>query len=198
MEQAAKDAIPDFEQIKEMKTQITSDQEELKKMKHEKSRYLDAIRDFGIDRDIKSRLQKMKEREDLLKEEIVDLSSRISEFPSEKEISMKSELIKRTMESYYRGEEHLQKMTIGDKRSFFQSVFNGKDRDGKRYGVRVFQYEKDGKKRWEFKLIGNLITPGINDVFYPLFKGEKESIADVPDGFFDDKQDNKLNMDGLM
>jgi len=87
-------------------------------------------------------------------------------------------------------------MTMDDKRTFFQSVFNGKDRDGKRYGVYVYQYEKkDGKKKWEFKLIGNLITPGINDIFHPLFKGEKESIVDVPKGFFDDKQGNKLNMD---
>ncbi len=84
---------------------------------------------------------------------------------------------------------------MDDIRAFFQSVFNGKDRDGKRYGVYVSQYErKDGKTSWEFKLIGNLIKPGINDTFYPLLNGEKEAIADVPDGFFDDKQDNELNM----
>jgi len=195
MEQAAKDAIPNFEQIQDMKTQIISDQEELKKINRKKEKLIDAIEDSGMDQNIKTRLQKHKEREALLKEEITDLSSRISEFPSEEEISMRSELIQRTMESYYRGPEHLKNMTMNDKKTFFQSIFGGMDRDGNRYGVRVYQYEKDGKKKWEFKLIGNLITPGINDVFYPLFKGEKEAIADVPDGFFDDEweeeQDNK-------
>ena len=193
MEQAANDAIPNFEEVEKIKKQIASDHAELKKIKQDKKRLIEAIKEVGIqDGDLKRDYKALAEREILLNEEIKDLSEKISEFPTEKEIKDKAGLIQRITENYFRGPDHLREMSMDDKRAFFQSVFNGKDRDGKRYGVYVSQYEKpDGEINWEFQLTGNLITPGINDKFHPLFKGEREAIADVPEGFFDEDQDKK-------
>ena len=191
MEKAAKDAIPNLDEIKRMETLIVDDQKELASIKIKKANLIKNM-EAEIDPDLKIQYKKRKEQEGLLKEEIADLSARIGEFPSEKEISLKSQLIQRQMESYYKGADHLREMTMADKKSFFHSVFGGKDKDGNRYGVRVTQYEKkDGKKDWEFKLSGNLIVPGM-EIQYPLVTGEKEAIADVPEGFFD----KKPNMSG--
>ena len=85
------------------------------------------MEEYGIQHgDVKERFGKLVERDDLLKNEVKELSSRIQEFPTEEEITMKSQLIQRGMESYHRGPDYLKHMTENDKRSFFQSIFGGK------------------------------------------------------------------------
>ena len=188
MEQAAKQAIPNIEEMQDMKEKIASHEKELNSIKKKRSNLISVMEDFGIQHgDVKERFAKLVEREDLLKNEIIELTSRISEFPTEEEISMKSQLVQRGMESYHRGPDYLKEMTARDKRSFFQSIFGGKDKNGDKFGIYVEQYQKkNGEKGWEFRLKGNLTTPGINDKAYPLLRGEKEAIMDVPEGFFDD------------
>jgi len=201
MEKAAKQAIPNIEEMLELKDRIASHEKELDSIKKKRSNLITVMEDFGIQHgDVKERFGKLVEREDLLKDEIKELSSRIAQFPTEKEISSRIQLIQRMMETFYKGPDHLKEMTEKDKRSFFQSIFGGKDKTGQRFGVYIKRYEReDGKNGWEFLLKGMLIKPGINDKSYPLFKGEKEAIMDVPEGFFDvdwiEENHNKLNSD---
>ena len=198
MEKAARDAIPNIEELKEMKEKIASHKKELNSIKKKRSNLITVMEEFGIEHgDVKERFAKLVEREDLLKNEIIELTSRISEFPTEEEISMKSQLVQRTMETFHRGPDYLKEMTARDKRSFFRSIFGGKDKNGDKFGIYVRRYQrKNGEKDWQFILKGRLTTPGINDKAYPLLRGEKEAIMDVPDGFFDDdwkERDHKLN-----
>jgi len=75
MEQAAKDAIPNLEQTKEMEAQIANDKKDLESLKMKKANVITAIEDLGIHHgDFKKRYQDLAEREDLLKERIADLS----------------------------------------------------------------------------------------------------------------------------
>jgi site-specific DNA recombinase len=198
MAQAAKDAIPDLEGIKAMQLQMSNFEKEVQQIKIKKNKIYDLVEVSGVDEDIKGRLQKHKDREMFLKEQLTDLSSRLQELPSEKDITMQTKLLHRIMESHDRSPDHLKEMSLDEKRKFFQDIFGGKDRDGKRFGVYISKFQKkNDQDGWEFKLIGNLITEKIHDKCYPLIEGEKEAIMDVPEGFFDADYDNKANIESL-
>jgi DNA invertase Pin-like site-specific DNA recombinase len=155
MEQAAKDAIPNLREIKQLRRQLENNCKELKKIKRAKDNLLDKV-EKGIidDDDLQERFQKHKEREHLIKEENEGIQSRLRNIPTEREIKLKTQLMLRVKESYYFSDAHLKEMTFEDKRTLLQNIFSGTDNEGNRFGVYV---EKKSKDLWIYTIKGLFI-----------------------------------------
>lgn len=155
MEQAAKEAIPNLEEIKRLRVQFEKNVQELKKIKRAKNKLLDKVeKDLIDDDDLKERFQKHKYREALLKSENEKIQSNLETVPTEPVIKQKAQLMQRVKESYFHSEAHLKGMTFEDKRELLQNIFSGTDKDGNRYGVYV---EKKGNKDWLYTIKGTFI-----------------------------------------
>lgn len=155
MEQAAKEAIPNLKEIKQLSVQLEKNVQELKKSKLAKDKLLDKV-EKGIidDDDLRERFQKHKDREVLLKSENEKIQSKLETVPTEQIIKQKAQLMQRVKESYFHSESHLKEMTFEDKRELLQNIFSGTDKDGNRYGVYV---EKKGGKSWLYTIKGTFI-----------------------------------------
>jgi hypothetical protein len=155
MEKAAKEAIPNQREIKQLKSQLEKNKKELDKIKNAKNNLLDKV-EKGIieDEDLRERFQRHKEREYLLKSENETIQSKLSNFPTEQAIKLKAQLMLRAKESYFHTDWHLKEMNFDEKRALLQNIFSGTDKDGKRSGVYV---EKKWKNSWLYTLRGNFI-----------------------------------------
>jgi hypothetical protein len=155
MEQAAKDAIPDLREAKLLKAQLRKNNKELEKINRAKNNLLDKVeKDIIEDEDLRDRFQRHKERENLIKSENETIQYKLSSIPTEREITLKTQLLLRTKQSYYFTEKHLNEMTFENKRELLQNIFSGTDTDGKRFGVYV---EKKSKDVWIYQVKGVLI-----------------------------------------
>jgi len=155
MEQAAKEAIPNLKEIKQLRVQFELNTQELKKISRAKDILLDKVEKGLIDDDdLKTRYRKHKEREILLKSDNDVIQSNLEKVPTEREIKQKTQLMLRVKESYFQSEAHLKEMAFEDKRLLLQNIFSGTDKDGNRCGVYV---EKKGHKRWLYTIKGAFI-----------------------------------------
>ncbi len=144
LERAAKEAIPDLKERRGLTRQVEEDKAAVKKIKKGREIIIGKIAEEVIsDDDAKEILTNYRKREGLLVEEIEAINERLKMMPSKEAISMRAQLASRVMESWLRHKGHLDEMTFDDKRGFLQSVFDGKDPEGKRYGV-YLEKNKDG------------------------------------------------------
>ena len=113
-------------------------------------------------------MNKLKEQEALIQTDLQKVNFELGDMPSEQQIRNRAKVVslfrkkrrgptKNDMKklidhSYFGSEAHLNEMTFDDKRQVLQSIFPGKDGDGKRYGV-YLNRNKDG---WNYKVEGLL------------------------------------------
>ena len=194
LEQAAKKAIPNLDEVKELQNEIVENEKELKKIKRAKAKLIEAIEEYGIDPDINEQMVKHRGRQDLLKAENRSINAKLSDIPTEKDVTMKAELLKRMATSWAKGPEHLSEMTFKEKRALIETVFGGKDSEGKRFGVYLEKREDSTKHQWMFTIKGNLIDEIEN---LPMSKDYMRAILDIPDPEFDPLKGYIVNSDSL-
>ena len=116
---AAKRAIPNLEEIKELKEQIADNEKELAKIKKAKRNLIEAINEYGIDPDINEEMVKHRERQDSLKAENRSIKAKLEEIPTEQAITRKAKQLKKVVASFS-GKKNLQYLSA----AFPQLVFS--------------------------------------------------------------------------
>jgi site-specific DNA recombinase len=153
IDQAIKAAIPDLKELEGLKSQIEYSEKELLKNKKAKERLLDQVEKGNIsDEDIKKRMLKLKEREDLLISQIWSFKIKYESIPSKSDITRRAGILQRLRENILKRRKHLDdEMTFEDKRNLLHYVFNGKDADNNRCGVYIRKIKND---QWFYAING--------------------------------------------
>jgi site-specific DNA recombinase len=146
MEKAMLRAIPNSSKVAELRKQKQILEGQLEKAEKERQRLIKSIAKGIIsDAEATKVIQGIRDREMLLTEEIEKIRPQIEKVPTEKQIKMKAELIKRTLEGIYARPGRMSKMSFEDKRKIVQTACGGKDAKGNRYGVYVKKPDKIGE-----------------------------------------------------
>ena len=182
LEQAAKKAIPDLDEVKELETEITENEKELKKIKRAKGRLMDYIEEDCIDSDISGRMKKHRERQEALKAENRSIKAKLAEIPTERDITMKAQLLQRMAESWAKNPDCLVEMSFEEKRKLVETVLAGKDSEGNRFGVYLEKRKDATKYQWMFSIRGNLIDEIEN---LPMSKDAMRATLGIEDPNFD-------------
>lgn len=140
---AAKAAIPDIKESKELQLTINQAEKELAKIKRAKDNLLSQVEQGNLmGDDLKNRMAEHKESEKSLLSKRDSCRRKLQSIPTKEDISRKSQLLLRLKESIYSSQKHLEKMTWIEKWNLLQAVFDGKDADGKRLGVYIGKNKK--------------------------------------------------------
>lgn len=175
MEKAMKKAIPNMQEIEDLRKRQTILRKNLGKAQKEKNRVIDFIAEGVLDKtEAKAKIEGIRNRENLLTQEIDQITQKTEDIPTEPQIKRKSKLLRRMIRSIYTSPDAINEMTFSDKRKLLESVFMGKDYDGKKLGVYV-RKEKDG--------IHYSINGGFGDLAgkLPMTESEVIGILGIPE-----------------
>jgi len=174
IEQAIERAIPNMEEVELLREQLANYEHELYKIASSKDKIVEAISEGLISKeDIKTRMGSLKEREATIKAEIEKIRPRIEHVPTPEQIKRRSKLIERVFRTLFTSHEAYLKMTFDEKRALLQSVFDGKDAEGRRMGVYV---QKNGR---EYSYTINGIFPDPIAGKLPMTELEKEDLLKI-------------------
>ena len=158
-----KAANASVEEANKIEKQIKAYEKELKGMQSEKRHLIDLVtRTKNIDlNDIDSQMGDLKEREQVLIEDIEELKDTLSNLVTEKEIKEASVLRKgrptkedhedQMKHAWLGSMERLNQMTLKEKRELLEHMFPGKDAQGRKYGV----YLRKDPKGWQYEIYGD-------------------------------------------
>ncbi|HEA66901.1 MAG TPA: hypothetical protein ENI07_08800 [Desulfobacterales bacterium] len=138
-------AIPDNSKVEKLRDQKQAFGNELEKVEGKLQRVIESIADDLISTDeAKKVIEKIREREILLKGEIEKIRPQVENIPTKEQIHRRAKLIRRQLEVVYFRPGRLKKMTFDNKRKIIQTAFGGKDSEGARHGVYLSKPEKAG------------------------------------------------------
>jgi hypothetical protein len=188
MEEAIKEAIPDRRELKKLPMQKERHEKQLKKVRKEKDRLINAIAKGIIsDEEAMQKIEKIRESENLLIADIESIQSKLKNVPSKEKIERASQLTRRHIEHLYRGCRKFSEMSFDEKRKLAQYAFNSVDSNGKRSGVYVEKTDRVNYP-WYFTLKGALIH---REDKLPMRSSDARSILGIEDESIDPF---KLNM----
>jgi site-specific DNA recombinase len=178
IEEAAKAAVPNLAEIEALTEEIDLNKKQLVKIKKGKDLLVAAVMSDTMNKeDIKEQMTKLKEREVLLQAQIDIATIKCDSIPTKEEITRKSTLLLRLTENILKGQKHLEEISFEDKRKILQYAFDGKDADGKRFGVYI---DRDSKGNWLYTIRGAFIdSKGIRrdiDIFDVAKKVDSKSL----------------------
>ena len=156
VEESIKRSLPDLDKIKLFNKEVEEFKSDLRILEVKRNRILNAIADGVItNEDVSKMMTELKSKESVLHENIVKIEFQLNSMPTEKQISTTSQLMQRTMESYFKCDGHKREMSFEDKRKLLQDIFSGKTSDGRRAGIFV-TIEKSGRYSWHCEMKGSL------------------------------------------
>ena len=174
-------AIPNHDDIEKSQQRLEQIIFELKKIDTKQQRIVDLAADGLLPRNqIKPKMDKLIEQENLLKHEQETLKSKLVNVPSRKQIDKRFKAWKTMLKGEFElNNEHLLQMTFDQKRKMLQAYFSGTDSDGKRLGVDI-RFDNN----WHYQIRGILpqIEAGVVGVL-PFggfeYDAERKEFADT-------------------
>jgi len=156
IEESIKRALPDLDKVKLLNHQMKTFKRELRTLVTQRGRLINAIADGAITNDDASnKIREIKDKESIICDNIMKIQAQLDWMPTEQQISTTSQLMQRTMESYFKCDAHKREMSFEDKRELLQNLFSGKTSDGKRAGIFI-TVEKSGRYSWHCEIKGSL------------------------------------------
>jgi hypothetical protein len=86
-------------------------------------------------------------------EELEANRNKMKSFPDIDRVRKEAEDIRRQLLEHFSSEEHLQEMSFDEKKRFLHWLFDGKDKEGKPYGIYI---TKSGNDKWDYFLYGRI------------------------------------------
>ena len=143
IEQAANNAIANAEEAEALQLTITQAQKELAKNEQKNNNLLQQVEDgFLAGEEVKQRMAALKDTESCILSQLDIDKAKIQNIPSKKSITRKAQLMFRLTNDILKSKGHLEEMSWDDKHKLLQSVFDGKDKDGRRLGVYMGKNKK--------------------------------------------------------
>ena len=147
------DAIPNIEEIRRMQEEVKDLKKEISDINIKKNKIVDILEISNKDMSLIERLKDYSKKIEFLNTEISVLENKLRSAPSKHAVKMKAELMRRMFKGMSRSQFHLDKMSFDEKKKLLQTIFSGKDADGKRLGV-YFWKDKTKKQPWYYEILG--------------------------------------------
>ena len=155
---AVENAMPDLQEQKSLEIQKTNLEAKLKKAEKYSSKLIDLYLEDDFDKDtLKLKTLKNKELINNLKGDLESTKRQLSSMPSSNEINRRAKLLLRIHDSFMKSKHRLEEMTFEEKRKMIQTIFHGKDTNGKRLGVYLWKDNKNKKAPWLYEIHGILV-----------------------------------------
>jgi len=178
MDQAAQDAIGNKDEIEALHLTIEQGEKELIKIQRAKDNILEQVAEGHLKGpDIKVMMDALKDSEATILPEMDKAKVKLQNVPSQEEIKMKTGLLLSLTKNILKSKKHLEEMTWEDKRKLLQSVFDGKDKEGRRLGVYLNMNEKDD----QIYSINGLLGVSLTDYVKSLSLEETEFDNNSPE-----------------
>jgi site-specific DNA recombinase len=189
MEQAAQNAIGNKAETEASYLTIQQGDKRLTKIKRAKDNVLQQVAEgFLKGVEVKQMMEKLKESETNILAEMDKAKTKLQNIPSQADIKAKSGLLLRLTKNILRSHKHLSQMTFDDKRKLLQSVFDGKDKDGKRLGI----YLAKNKIGDQIYTINGIMGISLTDYVKSLSSESTDYMVEEDD---DIKKDSKVKSD---
>jgi hypothetical protein len=159
---AVAEQAPDDTVIKSLKDDIEYNEKYLEKVEKK----LDDLVEIALKKTLKeetiqkkeTELRKMKKQAE---EELEADRKKLDSMPRLKDFEKQAKAIRKTLLNRFQSLEHMEKMTFKQKRRLLQYLFDGRDPDGKKYGIYVWMKKKINKHKKHFSF----------DVYAQIFTG---------------------------
>ena len=153
IEQTMRTASTDLDLAEKLEDQISKWEKEISQISKDEEKLIEAVLDNTLPKDsIRKKMDEFSIRKESIKGDIQIAGRKLEQIATEKELKSRSEQIKRRIErSFLTSDNRLKEMSFDEKRELLQSLFNGKDSEGRRYGV----YLEKRKSHWIYKIKGN-------------------------------------------
>jgi len=76
--------------------------------------------------------------------------------PDLKQVKQEAEQIRRELLTHYGSRDHLQRMSFDDKKQLLHWLFDGKDRDGKPYGIYISRRGRGRQQKVDYFMYGRI------------------------------------------
>lgn len=161
-ERAVRDANPNIEESKRLEKEIEVHDKELKRIRTRKDNLLNAVAEGLLPaNEIKSKMDDLMKREGAIIGEIAKTRAKVEGMLTEQDIKRAvSDLGKRILADISYSPFVLDKMSWERKREILETVFGGRDADGKRFGV--YLSKTDGQWAYILKGIFPEVTKTLN------------------------------------
>ena len=194
-EKAIDDRLPDVNKKKELENELKQTNKTIEKINGELKRQYEMEKQGKYPTEMmeSERKQNMESWEKLTAE-ARELSDRINRMPDIELIKEKAELVRQDIALKYGGPDRIEEMTYEEKRNLLHWMFDGKDEDGKPYGIYI---NKEGKYKntvVEFRIHSKIM---IRDLFGSINDNETETMIDWIDYDEELGKNNKTNGSGL-
>jgi len=158
LEKAAREALPEREERKRLEQIAKRLKNERLDLKRAIKNLVNAIQDGRYSENIANRLEKQEARYSKIEREMIEVQDQITAIPSEEDIKKSAILSRNIYKMYLKSMKHLRKMSLDDRRKFFQAVFDGKDKKGNRLGVYVKKDNRHPEQIWFYEVRGVMGT----------------------------------------
>jgi hypothetical protein len=157
-EQAIAESLPDEKLIKSLQDKITQSEMEIKRIEKD----LDKLVDLALSGTLEKARIKAKETTLLqskagFEDELHEAMVRLNSMPDPEKVKMDAERIRRQLLTHFNSQKHLAKMKFEDKQRLLHWLFDGKDNDGKPYGIYVTKRGKGRGRTVDYFLYGKIV-----------------------------------------
>jgi len=137
-EKAIKESMPDQNWIDDLEAKIKRNEKKLAKVELALDDLVTALLNKTLTAEtIKNKEAKLLEEKKAINEELENDRQTQKSLPNPEEVKAEANTIRRNLLQQYGGQKRLKKLTFDEKRNLLHWLFDGKDRDGKPYGIYV-------------------------------------------------------------
>lgn len=155
-EKAIADSLPDEQYIKDLEAGIEIRKKELKKITKDLDKLVDAFLKGKLQEDtIQKKEQSLVKAKEKASTELDELESELQDLPDLEKVKKEADKIRRELLRDYSGEERLQEMSYDEKKQLLHWIFDGKDKEGTKYGIYVNK-EKGVRGKIDYFMYGKI------------------------------------------
>jgi hypothetical protein len=156
-ETAIAESLPDAKLIRALEDKAKQSQKELKRIDKELEKLVDLALSGTLQKStIKAKEASLLQAKSKIAEELEEIQAKLRTMPDANKLRQDAELIRRQLLEQFSGEGRLSKMSFDDKQRLLHLLFDGKDPDGKPYGIYVSKQGRGPGKKIDYFLYGRL------------------------------------------
>ena len=166
-EQAISESLPDEKLIKSLEKKVKQGEKELKRLGKELDKLVDAVVSGTLEKDtIKSKEQSLLQAKAKATEELEGNRFKLRSMPDLDRVKRESEMIRQQLLEHFSSEGRLREMSFDEKKQLLHWLFDGKDAEGRPYGIYVSKLVNKKRDYFLYGRITGLRTMKGEDITY--------------------------------
>ncbi len=162
-EKAISESLPDEKLLKSLEAKVKAGEKELKRIERELGKLVDAVLSGPLQSEIfkesvRSKEKSLIEAKAKATEELEEARAKLRSMPDLERVRREAEAVRRRLLEHFSGEERLQEMTFDEKKQLLHWLFDGKDHEGRPYGIYVNKKGRGAGQKIDCFFYGQIIT----------------------------------------